>query len=89
MGLIVLLTGSHIQTCAVVTLEDYMALALRLSSLGQPAMYPDEIKEVEAKMVSSLGPGYGGPPLESAFPAPYLTGHDGRVDLNHFWFYSC
>jgi hypothetical protein len=65
-----------------------MALALRLSSLGQPAMYPDEIKDVEAKMVSSLGPGYGGPPLESAFPASYLTGDDGRVDLNHFWFYS-
>lgn len=67
--------------------RDYMALALRLSNLGRPAMYPDEIKDVETEMVNSLGSGYGGPPLESAFPASYLTGDDGRVDLNHFWFY--
>ena len=37
--------------------------------------------------MDTLG-GFDGPPLESAFPASYLTGSDGRVDLNHFWFYS-
>lgn len=66
--------------------RDYMALALRLSDLGQPAMYPEEIKNIETKM-DSMG-GYGGPPLESAFPASLLTGNDGRIDLNHFCFYS-
>jgi hypothetical protein len=66
--------------------RDYMALALRLADRGRPAMYPEEIKNIEARM-DSLG-GFSGPPLESAFPAPALTGKDGRVDLEHFWFYS-
>ena len=88
-GLIVLLSlvGTS-RPVRVGDARDYMALALRLSALGRPAMYPDEIKQLETKMVDSLGPEFGGPPLESAFPAPYLTGDDGRVDLNHFWFYS-
>jgi hypothetical protein len=87
-GLIVLLSlvGTS-RPVRVGDARDYMALALRLSGLGRPAMYPDEIKQLETKMVDSLGPEFGGPPLESAFPAPYLTGDDGRVDLNHFWFY--
>jgi hypothetical protein len=61
--------------------DQYVALALRLSALQAPAMYPYEVQAIKSTM-GSLGHGFGGLQVDS------VTGRDGRGDLPHFWFYS-
>ena len=58
---------------------EYMALALRLSALQAPAMYPDEVRKITDTM-GGLGRGFGG-------QVNTVTGRGGRGDLTHFWFY--